>query len=52
MKYRLLLYNVKKRHKLIIRFRSYYKLSKWCYENIKEEDYKNFDIRKQYIKNK
>ncbi len=50
MKYRLLVYNIKGRHKLIRRFRSYLKMATWIRESVKEENHKYYRIVKQRIK--
>jgi hypothetical protein len=50
MEYRLLVYNIKGRHKLIRRFRSYWKMSEWISKNVKEENYEHYKIVKQKIK--
>jgi len=50
MKYQILLYRTKTRHKLIMRFNSYWKLAEWIDKNVKPEDLKYYDIRKSYNK--
>ena len=49
MDYRLLVYRIKGRHKLVKRFRSYWKLCTWISKHIKEEDYNDYEIRKQRL---
>lgn len=41
MAFQLLLYRVITRRKLIMRFRSYYKMAKWITKNLKESDIAN-----------
>lgn len=43
MKYQLLLYRTITRRKLIMRFRSYYKMAHWITKNIKESEINNYD---------
>lgn len=47
--YKILLYRKQTRHRLVKVFKSYYKLARWVYKNIKEEEYKYYYTRKQKL---
>lgn len=48
LEYRLLVYNKVGRHKLITRFRSYWRMSEWL-SKIPEKDLNNYYYKKQII---
>lgn len=49
LEYRLLVYRSKTRHKLIRRFRNYWKMATWLSDNVSQEDIKFYYYKKQKI---
>lgn len=48
--YRLLVYRKVGRHKLVRRFRSYWRMSEWLAKIVETEDINNYYYKKQKIK--
>ena len=49
LEYRLLVYKIKGKHRLVRRFRSYWKMSEWLVNHVREEEFNLYKIKKQKV---